>query len=364
MAGRPKANLELTETQRQELERMAGAGTSEKRMVFRARLILACATGADNVQVAKTLGTSQQTVAFWRGRFLREGMGGLAELARSGRPERIKPSLKGRILSEAVRPPGGLERWSTRSMAKHVGVSKATVQRVWSTNDIKPHRTRIFKLSCDEQFEAKFWDVIGVYLDPPDNAVVLCCDEKSQCQALQRSQPGLPLGQGYFRTVTHDYYRHGTVTLFAALDYLSGKVISQVAPRHRHSEWLKFLKKLDSEITEDLSIHLIVDNYSTHKHQKVRRWLGRHPRFHLHFTPTSASWMNMVERFFRDLSQQAILPGSFGSVAELVDTINLHLAQHNLEPKRYVWHADGQEVLNKIHRAWEAATNPPIIKAI
>ncbi len=323
MAGRPKANLELTETQRQQLERMAKAGTSEKRMVFRARLILECATGADNVQVAKTLGTSLQTVTFWRGRFLREGMGGLAELA----------------------------------LAKYVGVSKATVQRVWSTNDIKPHRTRIFKLSCDEQFEAKFWDVIGVYLDPPDNAVVLCCDEKSQCQALQRSQPGLPLGQGHFRTVTHDYYRHGTVTLFAALDYLSGKVISQVAPRHRHNEWLKFLKKLDSEITEDLSIHLIVDNYSTHKHQKVHRWLERHPRFHLHFTPTSASWMNMVERFFRDLSQQAILPGSFGSVAELVDTINLYLAQHNLEPKRYVWHADGQEVLNKIHRAWEAATN-------
>jgi hypothetical protein len=320
MAGRPKANLELTETQRQELERMARASTSEKRMVFRARLILQCATGADNVQVAKTLGTSLQTITFWRGRFLREGMGGLAELARSGRPERIKPSLKGRILSEAVRPPGGTGRWSTRSMAKHVGVSKATVQRVWSTNDIKPHRTRIFKLSCDEQFEAKFWDVIGVYLDPPDNAVVLCCDEKSQCQALQRSQPGLPLGQGHFRTVTHDYYRHGTVTLFAALDYLSGKVISQVAPRHR--------------------------------------WLERHPRFQLHFTPTSASWMNVVERFFRDLSQQAILPGSFGSITELVDTINLYLAQHNLEPKRYVWHADGQEVLNKIHRAWEAATNP------
>ena len=166
------------------------------------------------------------------------------------------------------------------------------------------------------------------------------------------------LAQGHIRTVTHDYYRHGTVTLFAALDYLSGKVISQVAPRHRHNEWLKFLKKLDSEIAGDLSLHLIVDNYSPHKHQKVRRWLERHPRFHLHFTPTSASWMNMVERFFRDLSQQAILPGSFGSVAELVDTINLYLSQHNLEPKRYVWHAKGQEVLNKIHRAWEVATNP------
>ena len=191
---------------------MARAGTGERRMVFRARLILECATGADNVQVAKRLGTTEQTVTLWRGRFLQEGMGGLADLARSGRPERIKPTLKGRILSEAVRPPATLGRWSTRSMAKHLGVSKATVQRVWSTNDIKPHRTRIFKLSCDEQFEAKFWDVIGVYLNPPDNAVVLCCDEKSQCQALQRSQPGLPLAQGHIRTVTHDYYRHGTVT--------------------------------------------------------------------------------------------------------------------------------------------------------
>ena len=242
-------------------------------------------------------------------------------------------------------------------MAKHVGVSKATVQRVWSTNDIEPNRTRIFKLSCDEQFEAKFWDVIGVYLDPQTKR---WCSAAMRKASVRRCRPASPacLGQGYFRTVTHDYYRHGTVTLFAALDYLSGKVISQGAPRHRHNEWLKFLKKLDFEITEDLSIHLIVDNYSTHKHQKVRRWLERHPRFHLHFTPTSASWMNMVERFFRDLSQQAILPGSFGSVAELVDTINLYLAQHNLEPKRYVWHADGQEVLNKIHRAWEAATNP------
>jgi len=358
MAGRPKANLELTEVQRQELERMVRAGTAEKRMVFRARLMLECARRADNVRVAKHLGTSEQTVTLWRGRFLKGGMGGLADLPRSGRPEHIKPAIKGRILSQAVKPPVTLGRWTTRAMAKHVGVSKATVQRVWSTNDIKPHRTRIFKLSCDEQFEAKFWDVIGVYLNPPDNAVVLCSDEKSQCQALQRSQPGLPLAQGHIRTVTHDYYRHGTVTLFAALDYLSGKVISQVAPRHRHNEWLKFLKKLDSEIAADLSIHLIVDNYSTHKHQKVRRWLQRHPRFHLHFTPTSASWMNMVERFFRDLSQQAILPGSFGSVAELVDAINRYLSRHNLEPKRYVWHANGQTVLDKIRRAWEAATNP------
>ena len=248
----------------------------------------------------------------------------------AGVQRRIKPSLKGRILSEADEAAGGVGTVEYPFDGQACGsIQGHRAAPLWSTNDIKPHRTRIFKLSCDEQFEAKFWDVIGVYLDPPDNAVVLCCDEKSQCQALQRSQPGLPLGQGHFRTVTHDYYRHGTVTFFAALDYLSGKVISQVAPRHRHNEWLKFLKKIDSEIPEDLSIHLIIDNYSTHKHQKVRHWLERHPRFHLHFTPTSASWMNMVERFFRDLSQQAILPGSFGSVAKLVLTPSI-FTSHNI----------------------------------
>ena len=249
-------------------------------------------------------------------------------------------------------------------MAKHVGVSKATVQRVWSTNDLKPHRVRTFKLSRDPQFDAKFWDVIGLYLNPPQKALVLCCDEKSQCQALERSRPGLPLGQGHFRTRTHDYVRHGTTTLFAALSTLDGRVIARTETRHTHVEWLRFLRQVERETPPQLTLHLIVDNYATHKHPAVKAWLARHPRVQSHFTPTSSSWLNLVERFFRDLSQQAILPGSFGSVAELVDTINLYLAQHNLEPKRYVWHADGQEVLNKINRAWEAATNPPIIKAI
>ena len=259
------------------------------------------------------------------------------------------------IVDQATRPPQGLARWTCRSMARELGVSKATVQRVWSENEIKPHLTRVFKLSTDPDFEAKFWDVIGLYLNPPERAVVLCCDEKSQIQALQRNQPGLPLGKGHIRTQTHDYYRNGTVTLFAALDYLQGKVIAHTAQTHTHRQWLEFLKQIDREIPLSQHVHIILDNYSTHKHPAIKRWLARHPRFELHFTPTGSSWMNLVERFFRDLSQQAILPGSFGSVRQLVDAIMQYLAQHNLNPKRYVWRAKGEEILAKIQRAWKVA---------
>jgi transposase len=259
------------------------------------------------------------------------------------------------IVDQATRPPQGRARWTCRALAEELGISKATVQRVWSENEIKPHLTRVFKLSTDPDFEAKFWDVIGLYLNPPEQAVVLCCDEKSQIQALQRSQPGLPLGKGHIRTQTHDYYRNGTVTLFAALDYLQGKVIAHTAQRHTHRQWLEFLKQIDHEVPLTQHIHIILDNYATHKHAAVKRWLARHPRFELHFTPTGSSWMNLVERFFRDLSQQAILPGSFGSVHQLVDAIMHYLAKHNLNPKRYVWRAKGEEILAKIHRAWKAA---------
>lgn len=240
-------------------------------------------------------------------------------------------------------------------MAREVGVSKSTVQKLWAANDLKPHRTRTFKLSADPHFEAKFWDIVGLYLQPPDHALVLCCDEKCQIQALQRTQPGLPLQVGHLQTRTHDYYRHGTVTLFAALDYLQGKVIARTDGRHTHREWLRFLKQIEAQTPAGVQLHLIVDNYATHKHPKVKAWLGHHPRFHLHFTPTSASWLNLVERFFRDLSQQAILPGSFQNVAALVEAIDAYLAQHNLRAKRYVWRADGAEILRKISRAWEAA---------
>ena len=253
-------------------------------------------------------------------------------------------------------------------MAQAMGVSKATVQRLWSANQIKPHLVHTFKLSKDPAFEAKFWDVIGLYLDPPDKALVLCCDEKSQCQALERTQPGLPLGVGHIRTKTHDYTRHGTITLFAALSYLDGKIFGQTALRHTHRQWLAFLKHLDVETPADLTLHLVIDNYATHKHSKVKTWIayrnrrqrkanGR-DRIVLHFTPTSSSWMNLVERFFRDLTEDAVREGSFASVAELVRAIEGYLAERNLAPKRYVWRAAGRDILLKINRARAAAGLP------
>jgi transposase len=238
-------------------------------------------------------------------------------------------------------------------MALMAGVSKATVQRLWAANDIKPHLTRTFKLSKDKQFEKKFWDVIGLYLNPSEKALILCCDEKSQCQALERTQPGLPLGVGHIKTKTHDYFRHGTLTLFAALNYLDGKLITRIAKRHRHQEWLAFLKTIERETPSALELHLIADNYATHKHAEVKRWLAKHPRFHMHFTPTSSSWLNLVERFFRDLTD-FITARSFASVGELSDAIITFLAERNKNAKRYVWHAKGEDILRKIEAARQA----------
>ncbi|OSO03307.1 hypothetical protein BV356_03957 [Pseudomonas syringae pv. actinidiae] len=240
-------------------------------------------------------------------------------------------------------------------MAQVAGISPASVQRIWAANDIKPHLTRTFKLSNDPNFEEKFWDVIGLYLDPPDKALVLCCDEKSQVQALERTQPGLPLGIGHIRTQSHDYIRHGTVTLFTALDYLEGKLISSIERQHRHQEWLDFLKKINRETPKHLRLHLIVDNYATHKHPKVKAWLEKYKRFHMHFTPTSSSWMNMVERFFRDITVY-LRDGSFSSIRELESSITTFLALRNAQPTRYVWSAKGEDILNKIQRA-RAATS-------
>jgi transposase len=234
------------------------------------------------------------------------------------------------------------------------GVSPATVQRLRRANDIRPHLTRTFKLSNDIHLEEKFWDVIGLYLNPPDRAVVLCCDEKSQCQALERTQPGLPLGIGHIQTRTHDYVRHGALTLFAALNYLDGKIISRVAQKHTHRQWLDFLKQIDAQTPAELHLHLIVDSYSTHRHPTVRSWLARRPRFHLHFTPTSSSWMNLVERFFRDLTEDVVRPGSFTSTRQLAETIHGYLNERNPAPRRHVWKKSGQRILASIQRAREA----------
>jgi len=355
---RPKLDLVLSGEQRSELNRLVKAPSTPQKIVWRARIALLAAEGKDNDEIAAELDTSRVTVGLWRQRVLDLGLAGLEEVPRPGRPVQVDNARVRKVLTEVVQPPKGRARWSCRSMARHSGLSPSTVQRLWAANDLKPHRTRTFKLSNDSQFEAKFWDIIGLYLDPPARAVVLCCDEKSQCQALERTQPGLPLGQGHIATRTHDYYRHGTVTLFAALNYLNGKILAERAPRHRHQEWLKFLRKIDAEVSAELKVHLILDNYATHKHPRVLGWLAKRPRFKLHFTPTSASWLNLVERFFRDLSQDVVLPGSFSSVPDLVTAIWSYLEERNLKPKRYEWRAEGQVVLEKLRRARQALAQP------
>lgn len=352
--GRSVSRLEVSEQQRLELTRLTRSPSAAVRMVRRARIVLLRAEGKSQEEVAQAVGVNRPVVALWEKRFRAQGIAGLEDAKGRGRKSSIPPQTVARVLTEAVRPPAGRSRWSVRSMARHARVSPATVQRLWSANDIKPHRVRTFKLSQDQHFEAKFWDVVGLYLNPPDRALVLCCDEKSQCQALQRTQPGLPLGIGHVRTRTHDYVRHGTITLFAALNYLDGKIISRVAARQADAEWLAFLEQIDRQTPRELELHLIVDNYGTHKHPAVKAWLAKHPRFHMHFTPTSSSWMNLVERFFRDLTEEVIREGSFTSVRELTQAIETYLAQRNLDPKPYRWHAKGEEILAKIQRAREA----------
>jgi transposase len=345
--------IELTEAQQQELQRLVRASSSSTAQTLRARIILLAAAGHPNDEIAATLQVSAPMVCKWRGRFARLGMGGLADAPRSGRPLSLTARKLNTVLTDVTRPPKHRSRWSVRSMARRAGISKSRVQQLWARNDLKPHRTRTFKLSRDPQFESKFWDIIGLYLNPPEKALVLCCDEKSQCQALERTQPGLPLGVGHIRTRTHDYIRHGTVTLFAALSYLDGKILHQTKGRHTHKEWLQFLKHLDAETPEELALHLIVDNYATHKHPKVKAWLARHPRVQVHFTPTSSSWLNLVERFFRDLSEDVVREGSFTSTRELTGAIMDYLVERNLAPVRYQWRARGADILAKIQRARE-----------
>jgi transposase len=343
--------LEVSEQQRQELGRVVRASSSSQRDVRRARIVLLRGEGKSQEETAREVGVNRPVVGLWEQRFRAHGLAGLKDAKGRGRKASLAPTTVQRVVTEAVQPPLGRTRWSVRSMAQHAQISPAQVQRIWSANDIKPHVLRTFKLSRDKDFEVKFWDVIGLYLSPPDRALVLCCDEKSQCQALQRTQPGLPLGIGHIRTRTHDYLRHGTVTLFAALNYLDGKIISRVAERHDHAEWLGFLKQIERQTPKGLELHLIADNYGTHKHPEVKQWLLKHPRIHMHFVPTSSSWLNLVERFFRDISEEAISEGSYASVRELTLAIEIYLAQRNLDPKPYRWRAKGAEILAKIQRA-------------
>jgi transposase len=348
---RPIRGLAVDSVQRKELESLVRATTTPQRTVQRARIILACADGLSQQETARQVGVRRRIVTKWCGRFRQQGLAGLADADGRGRKASLPEAKRALILTQATQPPKGRTRHSVRSMARTAHVSPGTVHALWQANDIKPHLTRTFKLSNDPQFEAKFWDVIGLYLNPPAKALVLCCDEKSQCQALERTQPGLPLGLGHIKTRTHDYIRHGTITLFAALSYLDGKILSRVAEQHTHKEWLAFLKVIERETPAGLAIHLIIDNYATHKHPAVKAWLAQHPRFHLHFTPTSSSWLNLVERFFRDLTEDVVREGSFGSVAELVTAMETYLSERNLAPKRYVWRQQGQVILAKIAQA-------------
>jgi len=351
---RPVSVLELSSEEREELQRRIHASTTTKRDHLRAEIVLRRAEGLRQIDVAQELSVSVTCVNKWSQRFEREGIDGLKDCNGRGRKRSIPLEKIERVISEATRPPAPKKRWTVRSMAREVGISSDSVHKVWKANDIKPHLTQQFKLSNDPKFEEKFWDVIGLYLDPPERALVMCCDEKSQCQALERTQPGLPLGIGHVRTRTHDYTRHGTITLFAAMNYLDGKIISRSEEHHTHVEWLRFLKQIDRETPKELDVHLILDNYSTHKHEKVKAWLSRRSRFHLHFTPTSSSWMNLVERFFGEITEDVIREGSFTSVRELVRDIEVYLAQRNLQPKPYRWKADGETILRKIQRAREA----------
>ena len=346
--------IRLNDEERKDLEWRVRAVTTSKRDCLRSGIILARAEGLKQEEVAAKLGISQVIVSKWTRRFMESGIQGLVDAPGRGRKPSLPAPKVRKVIEMVTQPPKGRTRWSVRSMARAAGISRHGVHQIWQKNDLKPHLCRTFKLSTDPNFEEKFWDVIGLYLNPPDKALVLCCDEKSQCQALERSQPGLPMGVGHVKTRTHDYIRHGTVTLFAALDYLEGKIISRTESSHTHVQWLRFLKQIDRETPAELSLHLIVDNYCTHKHSEVKRWLARHPRFHIHFTPTGSSWMNMVERFFGDLTADCVREGSFASVRELVASIEAYLAERNLAPKPYQWKAQGAEILRKIQRARDA----------
>ena len=314
------------------------------------------AQGKQNQEIAKELGVSRPTVQLWRQRFLALRLAGLEKDApRPGRIRRISEKKVHTVVEATLQTtPPNATHWSTRSMAKCQGLSEATIRRIWKQHNLKPHLLKTFKLSRDKQFVEKLTDVVGLYLNPPDKSLVFCVDEKSQIQALDRTQPGLPMKKGRCGTMTHDYKRNGTTTLFAALSMLDGKVIGDCMPRHRHQEFIRFLKKMDNETAAGSDLHLIVDNYGTHKHPRVNAWLKRHPRFHLHFIPTSSSWLNLVERWFREITDKRIRRGVFKSVPALIDAINEYIDNHNQCPQVFVWTAPVEQILSKVSKSKEA----------
>jgi transposase len=345
--------IKLTSEQRAGLEQRARGRSLPARVVERARIVLRAAGGEQDKAIADAMRLTPKKVSRWRKRFLTLGLAGLEKDApRSGRKPTISSSRIQRVVEMTIRhKPANATHWSTRSMAAAVGISEASVRRIWHTHGLKPHLLQTFKVSRDPRFSEKLQDIVGLYLNPPEHALVLSLDEKSQIQALDRTQPGLSLKHGRGQTMTHDYKRNGTTTLFAALNAANGEVFGLCQERHRHQEWLKFLRLIDQTIPPELQLHVICDNSSTHKHAKVQRWLDRHPRFHMHFTPTSSSWLNMVERFFRDLTQNRLRRGVFRDVEELVTAIGNYIDRHNEHPKPFIWTARATDILEKVKRA-------------
>ena len=340
----------LTEAEHAELAKLVRSKLTSVRLAQRARIVLLAAEGMQNKAIAQQLGVGRVQVARWRERYAEARLAGIErDLPRGAPPTKVDVARLVELTTQTK--PKAATHWSTRTMAAELGVSAASVSRHWRANGLKPHIVRGFKVSRDPKFVEKLEDIVGLYMSPPEHALVLCCDEKSQVQALDRTQPGLPLKKGRAETMTHDYKRNGTTTLFAALNVLDGQVIGQCQQHYTHAEWLKFLKKIDRETPKNKTLHLIADNYATHKHPVVQDWLAKHPRFHMHFTPTSASWLNMVERFFRDITTERLRRGVFTSVPELIGAIDEYIAHHNTKPKPFIWTKSARDILQKVIRA-------------
>jgi putative transposase len=350
-AGRPKTPIILSHQEHAQLKSMVCSRSLAHGLVTRARIVLMAAQGATNREISEKVDLSPQMVCKWRQRYLQQGLSGLHDELRPGRPRSISDEKVAFLIRKTLntKPKDGTH-WTIRSIAKETKLSRPTVHRIWKAFGLQPHRQRHFKLSTDPFFVEKVRDIVGLYLNPPDKAMVLCVDEKSQIQALDRTQPLLPMGLGYVEGVTHDYVRHGTTTLFAALDIATGQVLTRCKRRHRHQEYLDFLKEIDANVPQDLDIHLVVDNYTTHKHSKVKLWLAAHPRYQIHYTPTYASWLNQVEIWFNLITQRAIRRGTFKSVKELISKIDQFVQQYNLNTRPFVWTATADSILEKIKR--------------
>ena len=346
----PKIVLESAE--RELLKRLSGSRSTSVRLAERSKIVLLAAEGKENGEISEILGMSRQKVGRWRNRYHENGLAGIEKDAyRPGRKKAIPKRTVNKVIKLTTQEkPANATHWSRRLMAEKANISESTVARIWQAHGLKPHRVSTFKLSNDKHFQEKLEDVVGLYLSPPENAIVLSCDEKSQMQALDRTQPGLPMKRGRNATMTHDYKRNGTTTLFAALNVLTGEILGKCAKRHRHTEWLDFLRLINKNTPKDKEIHIICDNYATHKHPKVQSWLKYHKRFHVHFTPTSASWLNMVERFFRDLSEQQLRRGVFCSVAALEQAVMSYIEKHNQAPAPFIWTKSAQDILEKVKR--------------